>query len=207
MSAILAALAKIVITVISSTGYFGVFGLMLVESAGIPFPSEVIMPFSGYLASQGVFSFWLVVVIGALGNLSGSLVAYEIARRGGRPLVHRFGRAVLLSERDLERTEAWFGKYGPLTVVVGRVLPIVRTYISFPAGLAEMPIWAFVSYTLAGSLVWSWLLTWLGFRAGANWVQLRERFHGLDVIIAILLLLAIAWWIWRHWRERRRAAS
>ncbi len=201
MSQLLEFLANLVISVISHSGLLGVAGLMTLESTGIPIPSEVIMPFAGFLAANGQLSFWLAVLAGTIGNIAGSLVAYYIAAVGGRSLVERYGRVVLLSKRDLDQSEQWFKRYGGPMVLVGRLLPIIRTYISFPAGLAEMPLGPFVAYTAVGSLFWSWLLAWFGFTAGNNWEALRGRFHGFDTAIAALIMLGIIWWIWRHVRS------
>lgn len=203
MEHLLASLANLIVTIISQSGYVGVLVLMTFESTGIPIPSEVIMPFAGYLVFTGRFSLVLAVLVGTLGNVLGSLIAYEIARRGGRPLVHRFGRAVLLSEQDLARSEHWFQRYGHITVLLSRLLPVIRTYISFPAGLAEMPLLEFLGYTTIGSLAWSWLLCWLGLKAGSQWEYLRQQFHGADLIIAGLIVLTIIWWVWRHLQHRR----
>lgn len=205
MSGLLAILANFVTATISSLGLFGILGLSLLESTGVPVPSEVILPFGGFLASTGRFNFWWVVAMGTIGNLLGSLIAYEIARRGGRPLVEKYGRAILLSKHDLDRADRWFKRQGALTVFIGRLLPIIRTYISFPAGLAEMPLGQFIGWTTLGAFIWSWLLAYLGFQAGSNWEYLRARFHGFDTVILVILVAGMAWWIYRHIKEGRQA--
>ena len=131
-------LVQLVINIIATTGYAGVFLLMLLESCGVPAPSEAIMPFAGFLVAAHQFSFWLTVLIGALGNLAGSLLAYFICLKGGRPLVEKYGKYILISKYDLDKADVWFKKRGELTVFIGRLLPVVRTYISFPAGIAKM---------------------------------------------------------------------
>jgi len=197
-------LANAVVWVIGITGYFGVFFLMLVESCGIPMPSEVIMPFSGFLVVSGELGFWQIVFIGAFGNLAGSLLAYWIGKKGGRPLIERFGKYILISKHDLDLADRWFFKFGELTVFFGRLLPIVRTYISFPAGIAKMDIKKFSFYTFAGALPWCLLFAYLGVKMGSNWELIREKLHSFDLAMAFLVVLFVGLYIWRHLRIRRK---
>src|SRR3989338_8372577 len=162
-------LAAVVIATIGFLGYGGIFLLMALESCGVPMPSEVIMPFSGFLVFKGEMNFWAVVFLGTAGNLAGSLLAYEIGRRGGRPLIEKYGKYILISHHDLNLADKLFVKYGQAVVFVGRLLPVVRTYISFPAGIAKMDLKKFALYTSLGALPWCILFTWLGVKMGANW--------------------------------------
>lgn len=205
MEAVIAYIASFVISFIEATGYVGVFCLMLVESANIPVPSEVIMPFSGFLVVQDHLSFWWVVAAGAFGNLAGSLLSYYVALFGGRPFLERYGRFFFVSRREIASAENLFFKHGSATVFFSRLLPIVRTFISFPAGLSRMNIWKFSAYTLAGSFLWSLLLTYLGFVAGENWDMLEVYFRRFDWVVAIVLLLGFAWWVARHLRNNSHA--
>lgn len=191
-------LASLAVGAISSTGYFGVAALMALESACIPIPSEVIMPFSGFLVSTGRFDFWLVVLWGTLGNLIGSMAAYRVGFSGGRPLVQKYGKYVLISGRDLDLADRWFKKYGQATVFFSRLLPIVRTFISFPAGVAKMDFRKFALYTILGSLPWSFALTYLGVAMGENWPLLEVYFRKSQWLIAGLIIAGIIWWVWRH---------
>lgn len=191
-------LANFVIQTIDAIGYAGIFILMALESCGIPIPSEVIMPFSGFLVAQAKLNFWLVAFLGALGNLAGSVLAYYIGSKGGRPLIEKYGKYFLISEHDLNIADKWFKNYGPLTAFFGRLLPVIRTYISFPAGIAKMDIKKFSFYTFIGALPWCILFSWLGVKLGQHWDFVREKLHSFDLAIMLLIILAIALYIWRH---------
>ena len=197
-------LANFVIRTIDVLGYPGIFFLMLIESCGIPMPSEIIMPFSGFLVAEGKMNFWAVSFIGALANLAGSLLAYWIGLKGGRALIEKYGKYVLISKHDLDLADRWFVKFGNLAVFFGRLLPVIRTYISFPAGVAKMEIKRFSLYTFAGALPWSILFTWLGVKMGSNWEQIREKLHNFDLAILILVIIGISWYVWRHIKHRVR---
>ncbi|HSC47139.1 MAG TPA: DedA family protein [Gammaproteobacteria bacterium] len=201
---LLTVIAATITGIISSLGYGGVVLLMAIESACIPLPSEIVMPFSGYLVYKGAFSLWGVSLAGALGNVLGSLVAYYVGLRGGRPLVQKYGRYLLISHHDLDLADFWFGRFGDITILVGRLLPVVRTFIAFPAGVARMALGKFVAYTFVGSLIWCAALAWVGERLGEHWESLGPWFHRFDAFIAAALLLAAAWWIWRHLRHARQ---
>ena len=205
---ILAALAQFIIAVISSSGYWGVALLMGIESMCIPLPSEIIMPFAGYLVHTGRLNLIGVATAGALGCNLGSLVAYWIGAYGGRPLVERFGRYVLLSKHDLDRVTNYFDHWGGITVFFGRLLPVVRTFIAFPAGLARMPMLKFQVYTFLGSWPWCFALAYIGYVLGARWNSdptFRKLFHDFDAAIAAVLVAGFAWFVWSRWRERRRS--
>src|SRR6266581_3710097 len=169
ISDLLAALSVFIIYVISSSGYSGIVLLMAIESACIPLPSEIIMPFSGYLAFTGEMTLWAVALAGAVGCVLGSLVAYWVGAYGGRPLVERYGRYVLISHHDLNLADRWFQKHGEITIFIGRLLPVVRTCIAFPAGVARMNLWRFNLYTFVGALIWCYALGWIGMKLGEHW--------------------------------------
>ena len=198
VSSILAWLGSIVISIISSVGYAGVFFLMAMESACIPIPSEVIMPFSGFLVWSGRFILWQVVLWGALGNLFGSILAYWVGAWGGRRLVAKYGKYLLISSQDLALADNWFARYGQATVFLSRLLPVVRTFISLPAGIARMNFKKFCAYTLAGSLFWSLILAYVGMKMGENWENLKIYFHKFDLVIGFLIIFGAIWWIKRH---------
>lgn len=159
------------------------------------------MPFAGFLASQGTLNLWTVAIVGALANLAGSLLAYWIGWKGGRPLVEKYGKYILLSRDDLEKSDRFFQKYGSATVFIGRLLPIVRTYISFPAGIAKMNLTEFSIYTLLGSFPWSLGLAYLGLRLGNNWQELRGFFHKFDYVILALIIFGIIYFIRKHLKK------
>jgi membrane protein DedA with SNARE-associated domain len=206
---ILAILASFVIAVISATGYLGIALLMGIESACIPLPSEIIMPFSGYLVYTGRFQLLWVATAGAIGCNLGSAVAYWVGAHGGRPMVERFGKYVLLSRHDLDRTTHFFLKYGSITVFLARLLPVVRTFIALPAGIAKMPLLRFHIYTFLGSWPWCFVLAYVGMRLGRSWdsdPRFKEVFHRFHLGVEAVLLAAIIWFVWSHWKQRTAAA-
>jgi membrane protein DedA with SNARE-associated domain len=192
-----------IVAFISHTGYIGVLLLMAIESACIPLPSEIILPFSGFLVSTGRFQLAWVAIAGALGCNLGSMAAYAVGYFGGRPLALRYGRWLLMAPGDLECAEAWFRRRGDLAVFVSRMLPVVRTYIALPAGVARMPLLRFHVYTFLGSLPWCLLLAYVGARLGANWETLGPIFHRFDLVWAPLLLLLVVWGAWHHAKRLR----
>lgn len=198
MDSLLQLLASLVITFIERTGYLGITVLMALESANIPIPSEIIMPFSGYLVFQEKLSFFWVVFWGAGGNLIGSLFSYFIGFYGGRTFLEKYGKFFFLTHHDVDLAEKWFKNYGTITIFVSRLLPVVRTFISFPAGIGRMNIWKFSFYTFLGSFLWSALLTYVGVIGGENWDILSPYFRKFDWLFVILLSLGGAWWIKRH---------
>ncbi len=186
-------LANFVIQTISNTGYLGIFFLMVAESALIPIPSEIIMPFSGYLASTGKLNPALIILAGSIGNLVGSLVAYFIGIKLGREFIVKYGKYVLLKKSHLEWTESYFKKYGDKSTFVSRLLPAIRTYISLPAGVAKMNLKKFSIYTFAGSIIWSAMLTYVGTTLGDQWTRIRHYSDYIDgaVIIGLVILAII----------------
>ena len=183
----------------------GVVFLMAIESAGIPFPSEIIMPVSGWILikerGHGVSLVFLAAFFGALGNLLGSLVAYWIGAKGGLPLLYRYGRYVLITRHDVERARNWFIKYGDWAVFFSRLLPVVRTFISFPAGVAKMSILKFSFYTFVGSYIWSLGLAYAGFQLGSNWDKLRSVMRPFDIPILIAIVLLIGFYIYKKRKQ------
>lgn len=200
------AVARFTESTISGMGYLGVVILMAIESACIPLPSELIMPYSGYLAYEGHFGLVGCGLAGAAGCVAGSLVAYWLGAYGGRPLVERYGRYVLVSRRDLDRADAWFHRWGLWTAFISRLLPVVRTFISFPAGIARVPVIPFATLTFAGSFPWCLVLAWCGYKLAEQWKTIKHFFHGADVAIGALIAVGVAWWIWHGVHELRSEA-
>ena len=187
-------------------GYAGVMVAMGIESAMIPLPSELILPFAGFMVSDSSqiepitgqpWNFWIVVIVATIGNTLGSLIAYAIGAWGGRPFLERYGKYLLIRDHEIEAADRFFEKYGAATVFFGRLLPIVRTFISFPAGVTRMPIGKFIVYSTAGALPWSIALVYAGMVLGANWVDIREALRPFDIAIALLVVvvfLGLLWW-------------
>ena len=204
-------------TTIEDFGYLAVFLLMVLESACIPIPSEVTMLFGGAAANATFaaslpghphpLNFLVVGLMGTLGNLVGSLLAYWVGRVGGRPLIERWGRYVFLREHELDRAEAWFDQHGQAAVFVSRLLPVVRTFISLPAGVAEMPIGRFTVYTFAGCLPWTFALAGVGYALGSRWTTVERYFRPVSIVVGVLLVGAIAWWLVRRARAKRRESA
>lgn len=195
--------AQSITDIIASAGYPGIFLLMALEGSFVPIPSEVILPFSGYLVSQGVFSIWMVALVGALANITGTLFTYTLARYVGLPFFLKYGKYVLVSKRDIERAHRLFERYGIPIIFISRLLPGVRGFVPIPAGVARMPLMPFVAYVFFGSLIWSFVLTYVGVVLGENWERIEvytRPFHGLFVI---LVVLGAIWWVYRFIRESR----
>jgi len=180
----------------------GVVLLMAVESAAIPLPSEIIMPLAGWnlIKDKGLGWEWLLLAafFGALGNTLGSILAYYVGAWGGRPLVAKYGRYILISHHDLDLADRWFARWGNLAVLASRMMPVVRTFISLPAGVARMPVWQFTAYTFAGSFPWSLGLAWAGFILGENWEDIRRWMRPADIPILILIVALVALYVYRH---------
>jgi membrane protein DedA with SNARE-associated domain len=196
-------------SVISTTGYVGIMLLMAIESACIPLPSELIMPFAGYLVFSGTFKLLWVATMGAIGCNLGSLIAYEVGCYGGRPLVERYGRWILMGRRELDWADRFFLRWGYLAVLIGRMLPMIRTFIALPAGIARMPRVRFHVYTFLGSWPWCFALAYFGMKLGENWRALGKYFHEFDAVIVAVLIFGVVWFVWSHWQNRmsRQATS
>ena len=208
---ILAPVVAFIAAVIGALSYPGIILLMAIESACIPLPSEAIMPFAGYLVSLGKMNLWLAGLAGAVGCNLGSIVGYWLGARGGRPAILRYGRYVLMSRHELERVERWFERWGEITVFVARLLPVVRTFIAFPAGMAKMNQLRFHVYTFLGSLPWCLVLAYVGKKLGDNWASIKVYFHKADFIIIGLCVLGVVWFVWNRVKvlraERAHTAS
>jgi membrane protein DedA with SNARE-associated domain len=207
---IITTLATFIIAVISAGGYAGIVLLMAIESACIPLPSEIIMPFAGYLVHTGQLNLFWVATAGAIGCNLGSILAYWLGAWGGRPAVERFGKYVLLSRHDLDRTEHYFQRFGGITVLVARLLPVVRTFIALPAGIARMPQLRFHLYTFLGSWPWCFVLAYIGMKLGDRWEtdpRFKAIFHRFHLGVELVLITGIAWFLWTHWKNRMSAES
>jgi len=203
---ILATIFSFITWLIASTGYGGIVILMAIESACIPLPSELIMPFAGYLVYQGTMKLLLVATAGAIGCNLGSLIAYEIGSYGGRPLVERYGRWILMGRRELDWSDRFFARWGFLAVFIARMLPVVRTFIALPAGIARMPRGRFHLYTFLGSWPWCFGLAWLGMKMGENWRVIGKYLHKFDAVIVAVIVVGFAWFVWSHWQNRLKTA-
>ena len=207
MEAIEHQILELIASVYDSIGWPGVVAMMAIESASIPLPSELIMPLSGWMLIQAKgLSQWYVLLAGfygAVGNLLGSLVAYWIGARGGRPLLERYGRYVLITRGDLEMADRWFVKYGSWAVFLSRLMPVVRTFISFPAGVARVPLLRFSLLTFAGSFPWSVGLAWGGYILGENWEGLRRVMRPFDIPIIAVVVAVVAYYVARRIRHLR----
>jgi membrane protein DedA with SNARE-associated domain len=201
-----------------AVGYVGVGLAMAIESAMVPLPSELVLPYAGFLVGDptqlepltgGRWEFWIVVIVATLGNTVGSVVGYAIGAWGGRPFLERYGKYLLIRPHELELADRFFQKYGPATAFFSRLLPIVRTFISFPAGVARMPLGKFIVYSTLGAFPWSVLLVGAGVQLGANWVEIRHALQPFDLAIAVIVVLLFVLFIW--WRlgmpGRRRGAT
>ena len=198
---LIAILATWIMGVISSLGYSGVVLLMAIESACIPLPSEIIMPFAGFLVFKGEMTLWGVALAGAVGCVVGSIPAYYLGMYGGRPLVEKYGKWALISAKDLNWADQAFAKHGEIIIFIGRLLPAVRTFIAFPAGVARMNMTKFIAYTFVGSLIWCYLLALAGFTAGEHWESLKEYFHEFHYVIAAAGLIFVVWYVRRHFKH------
>ena len=200
MIGIIESLSNLAIYLIQTLGYWGVFIGMTLESACIPLPSEIIMPFSGYVVWQGNTNMTLlgITLVGAVANLFGSLIAYFVGLKGGRPLLEKYGKYILITHSKLELADQWFEKYGYEAVLISRVLPGIRTFISLPAGIAHMDIKKFIIYTFLGSLPWCFTLGYIGVLLGPQWELIKTYFHILDLLVAIGIVVFIAYIIYKY---------
>lgn len=194
--------SQLAIHLIEYLGYWGVFLGMTIESACIPLPSEVIMPFAGFVVSEGQMTLWGITIVGTLGNLVGSWIAYFVGLKGGRPFLEKYGKYFLISQNSLDRAHNWFEKYGHEAVFISRMLPGIRTFISLPAGIAEMNFKKFSIYTFAGSLPWVLLLGYIGVLLGPHWEQIRPYFRILDILV-IMGIIAVLIYIIYHYRKNK----
>ncbi len=196
------AIAQLGTRVIASIGYAGVLLLMVAESMVLPVPSEAVMPFAGFLVADGTLAPGWVVAFATLGSIIGSLIGYAIGRFGGRPFVARWGRFLLLDQRDLELTDRFFQKRGIITIFISRFIPVVRHLISIPAGMGRMRLPGFIAFTILGAGLWNAFLTWCGYVLKKNWDTVMRSSHYIDIVVVVLLALLLALYVIRHLRRR-----
>ncbi len=207
LAKIVPSLAGLIVGTISALGYGGIVVLMAIESACIPLPSEIIMPFSGYLVFTGRFDLVLVATAGAIGSNLGSSIAYAVGYYGGRPFIERWGGYIMMGRRELDWADRFFGRYGSVTVLVGRMLPVIRTFIALPAGVAGMPQLKFQFYTFVGSWPWCFALAYVGYKLGEQWDSnpvfkaIMQRF---DIVIVGTIVIGVGGYIWWHVKHRLR---
>jgi membrane protein DedA with SNARE-associated domain len=196
---------SLITSFIAKNAYLSVFVLMTAESALIPIPSEVTMPFAGFLAGRGIVAFWPAVLLGTTGNLLGSIFAYLLGLKMGeawiRETIKKWGKLLLLKEQDFDKAKNWFVKYGQLVIFFSRLLPVVRTFISLPAGIAGMNFGKFSLLTFGGSLIWSTLLCWMGLKLGQNWQAIEPVFRKFQIIITVGFIGLVAVYLYKHLRK------
>lgn len=187
---------------ISELGHWGVFIGMVLESACIPLPSEVIMLFGGFLAAKGMLNFWGVVWAGVFGNVAGSVIAFWVGANGGRPFLEKYGKYILFNNAHLDKADRWFQRYGEWAVFFGRILPVIRTFISLPAGISRMNFSKFIVFTLIGCIPWNIALTYLGLRLGQNWQSVEPYFRPISYVIVVAIIFAIVLFFFKNIRRR-----
>ena len=203
-------LSAVLLGLSAGAAYAVVFLLMALQSACIPIPSEIIMPFAGYKLAHSMVQLVVLATVASIASNLGSIPAYWLGAKGGRPMVERYGRYILLSARDLDLADRFFNRYGSITVLIGRMLPIVRTIIAFPAGIARMNQARFHIYTFIGSWPWCFALAYIGMKLGARWdsdPHFQAVFHRFQVGVEVLIVIGIIWFVWTHWKHRIRSSE
>jgi membrane protein DedA with SNARE-associated domain len=203
-------LIALFVSLIASGGYVSVVILMAIQSACIPIPSEVIMPLAGYALAHSQLDLIILATVASLASNLGSIPAYWVGARGGRPMVERYGSYLLLSRHDLDRVDHFFNRFGSITVLIGRMLPIIRTFIAFPAGVAKMNQLRFHIYTFIGSWPWCYALAWVGMKLGATWntdPRFKEIFHRFHIAVELVIVAAFVWFVVSHWKNRIRTET
>jgi len=203
-SELLATFGNFVLSIISTLGYGGIIILMMLESMVFPIPSELVMPFAGFLIAQGKFSFLYVIICSSIGSIIGSIISYYIGLYGGISLINSYGKYLLIDHDDLKKTQAWFHKRGELTIFIARLVPVVRHLISLAAGIGEMKKKTFIIYTIIGATIWNSLLAYLGYVLGQHWDVIGRYTRELDIIILLLLLIGVVFYIYRHLQKRKK---
>lgn len=198
----LSSATNLIIHIISTLGYAGVGFLMAMQTVAVPIPSEVILPFAGFLAGMGRFNIFIIAIVGGIGSCMGSSLAYYIGDFGGRPLVEKYGKYILISHKDLNLTEKFFAKFGSVAVFIGQLLPIVRSFIGFASGLAKENYKKFLASVFIGSFLWSLLLSYIGEKLGQNWGSLHSKFQHLDLVVICLIIVGLVFWFYRHVRTK-----
>ena len=201
MTNIIAQLGDFTLKIIDKAGYAGVFVLSVLENVGLPIPSEIVVPFSGFLVSIGKFNFWFVIIASTVGNLIGSVVLYFIGRSGGRWILEKYGKYLLIHSHEIKKGDAWFRRYGGKTVFWGRLVPVIRSLISLPAGVYKMSFGKFCGLTLFGSLIWNLTLAYIGVKTGENWSLLHNYFRKLDLVTVLLIVVLVIWYLLKHKRK------
>jgi membrane protein DedA with SNARE-associated domain len=195
-------LAVFAIDVISAIGYLGVFFLMVMESMVIPIPSELVLPFAGFLISRGDFNLATVMFAASLGSIIGSLISYYMGRYGGNAFVIKYGKYVLLDVEDLKRAERWFERRGEYTIFISRFIPVVRHLISIPAGIGKMDLKRFSIYTIAGASMWNFILVYAGYLLGEHWNRIKHYSEPVSLTVAALLMIGFVYFVYRHLRDK-----
>jgi membrane protein DedA with SNARE-associated domain len=201
---LLAYLGQFAIDTISFLGYGGVTILMMAESMILPIPSELVMPFAGFLAGQGRFNFIIIILASSVGSIIGSLISYYLGKYGGNTFVLKYGKFFLLDESDLKKTEAWFGRQGSKTIFIGRFIPIIRHLISIPAGMGQMNLKKFCLYTLIGATIWNSFLAYLGYLLGERWEMIKKYSEFISIPVLILIIIAFVWLVYRHIKHKTK---
>lgn len=200
-------IAEFATNLIDTTGYVGIMVLMILESMVAPVPSEAVMPFAGMLIHTGRLTWFGVIFFSTLGSITGSLIGYWMGARGGRPLVEKWGKYLLLDKHDLDITEKWFSKKGEITVFVCRFIPVVRHLISIPAGMGRMNLWKFSIYTIVGAAMWNAILTVAGFYLQENWGAIMKYSHIIDYVVVAALIIVVAYYGYKLYKNRRKNRS
>lgn len=200
-------LSGIFTSAIASTGYLGIFILMVLESMVAPVPSELVMPFAGFLVADGKLNFWLVIVVSSLASITGSLISYFVAYFGEKELIHKFGRFVFLDKEELGWTERWFRKHGSITILISRFIPVIRHLISIPAGLARMDLKRFILFTAVGATAWNTFLLWVGMQLRERWEIVHKYSNQLDILVIAVIVVAVAYYAYRHVKRHRKATA
>jgi membrane protein DedA with SNARE-associated domain len=198
-------LSGVFVNIISSLGYPGVFFLMMLESMVFPVPSELVMPFAGFLVADGKMSLWFAIIASSIGSITGSLISYYMAYFGGAPFISKFGRFVFLDREELGWTQRWFQKRGSWTILFSRFIPVVRHLISIPAGLGRMKLWKFIVATLIGATIWNSFLLWVGIKLRERWELVHQYSSQLDYLVIGLIVLALVYYIYKHLKHRHNA--
>jgi len=206
MAQILILLTDFVINLVSSLGYFGIFLAMTIESASIPLPSEIIMGIAGYLVYKGEMNLLLAAFVGAIGNITGSTIMYFLGSMGGRPVIKKYGKYIHFSEEKFEKVDTWFAKWGDKIVFISQLLPVVRTFVSLPAGILKTNFPKFILYTFTGAFIWCFALAWFSSLLGPEWEKISDYIHEFEIVIFILFILALAYIIFKRlYRLRKKS--
>jgi membrane protein DedA with SNARE-associated domain len=203
MSPIIEKIVAWALALIAKFGYGGIFFTMMLESAAIPIPSEVVLPFSGFLASSGKLNLWLIVLIATAANIAGAVAIYTVGFLGGRPLVDRYGKYFLINQSDVRKLESWSGRYEAKIAFFSRLLPGVRTFSSLIIGVSRINFKRFVWYTLLGSLVWNLPLVYIGYVTGNHWDVLRPYFQKFELVIGAVIIVGLIWFVWKHIKKKK----